>query len=446
MAGRKSNNGRRGKTSLKFEFFKKIMQKSNGKFLIKQSRKISGKIEVKGAKNHALKVLAAAVLTEEDVEISNIPNIEDIKRKEELLEQIGVEIIHKKDKVVINAKHIKTTKLDPDKSSTIRTSIVLAAALLSRFGKVSFYHPGGCVLGKRPIDIFLEGFQKLGAKLSYKNETITFTTRKGRLTGGEFFFRRLSVTGTEALIIAATLASGKTVLKNAAQEPEIIALAEFLNSCGAKIKGAGTPTILIEGVKKINGGKCEIIPDRIEMGTFLILGVLHKAKLRITKCNPQLVEALLERLEKAGAKFRIGKDYIECLPYKKFTGTDIITHEYPGFATDLQPPYTVLMTQAGGISLVHDPVFEGRLFFTDSLVQMGANIIICDPHRIVVQGPTKLSGKKLASPDIRAGIALVLAGSVAEGETVIDNIYQIDRGYEEIDKRLRKIGVNIKRV
>jgi len=219
-----------------------------------------------------------------------------------------------------------------------------------------------------------------------------------------------------------------------------------LNTCGAKIKGAGTPTIEVKGVKKMGGGSCEIIPDRIETGTFLILGVLHKANLRINKCNPQLVEALLERLEKAGAQFKIGKDYIECLPYEKLSSTDIITHEYPGFATDLQPPYTVLMTQASGISLVHDPVFEGRLFFTDSLVQMGANIIICDPHRIVVQGPTKLTGKKLASPDIRAGIALVLAGSIAEGETIIDNVYQIDRGYEDIDERLRSVGVNIRRV
>jgi len=423
-----------------------MLHKNNGKFIIRSAKKIGGEIAVKGAKNHALKVLSAAVLTEEKVRISNLPQIEDIKRKIELLELLGVKVNRRRDQIVLDAKNVKTTKLDPEKSSTIRTSTVLAAALLSRFGKVSFYHPGGCVLGKRPIDIFLEGFQRLGAKLSYKDETITLATKGGRLLGGEFFFRRLSVTGTEALIIAATLAKGVTVLKNAALEPEIVALADFLNTCGAKIEGAGTPTIRIKGVRKLSGGRCEIIPDRIEMGTFIILGVMHKAKLRITKCDPQLVEALLERLKKAGAKFKIGKDYIECLPYRSLSGTDIITHEYPGFATDIQPPYTVLMTQAKGISLIHDPVFEGRLFFTDSLVQMGANIIVCDPHRIVVQGPTKLTGKKLASPDIRAGIALVLAGSVAEGETVIDNIYQIDRGYEEIDKRLRKIGMNITRV
>jgi len=422
------------------------MEKNNSKFVIRPSRKIGGTIAVKGAKNHALKVLAAAVLTDQDVKITNVPQIEDIKRKIELLEQIGVKVTSEKDTLILNAKNIKTTTLDPEKSSTIRTSILLAAALLARFGKVSFYHPGGCVLGKRPVDIFLLGFRYLGAQITYNKDFIHVSAPGGRLKGGEFFFRRISVTGTEAMIISAVLAKGKTVLKNCAQEPEIVALAKFLNSCGAKIKGAGTPTITIQGVKKIKGGTTRIIPDRIETGTFVILGVLHKARLRVTNCNPEHVEALLERLLGSGAKFKIGKDCVECLPYEKIKGSTIITHEYPGFATDIQPPFTVLATQAEGQSLIHDPIFEGRLFFADSLVQMGAQIIMCDPHRIVVQGPTKLVGKKLASPDIRAGIALVLAGSIAEGETVIDNIYQIDRGYEKIDERLRAIGVNIKRI
>jgi len=422
------------------------MEKNNAKFVIRASRKIGGTITVKGAKTHALKVLAAAVLSDQDIKISNVPQIEDIKRKIELLEQIGVKVTVDKDTLVLNTKKIKTTTLDPEKSSTIRTSIVLAAALLGRFGKVSFYHPGGCVLGKRPVDIFLIGFEKLGARISSKKEFITVTAPGGRLKGGEFIFRRISVTGTEALIIAAVLAKGKTVLKNCALEPEIVALVKFLNSCGAKIRGAGTPTITIQGVKKIRGGTTRIIPDRLEAGTFIVLGVLHHSRLRVTKCNPEHIEALLERLIGSGAKLKIGKDYVECLPYGRIKGCTVITHEYPGFATDMQPPFTVLMTQAEGQSLIHDPVFEGRLFFADSLVQMGANIIMCDPHRIVVQGPTKLNGKKLASPDIRAGIALVLAGSIAEDETVIDNIYQIDRGYENIDERLRKIGVNIKRI
>lgn len=422
------------------------MEEKNWKFLIRKSSRVGGEISVKGAKNHALKVLAASVLTEKKIIIKNIPSIEDIKRKEELLAQLGVKIERNGDNLTVEAKKIETLRLDPEKSKTIRTSILLAGALLGRFGRAEFYHPGGCVLGKRPVDLFLEGFQKLGAEVKVgKKDTIEISS-KGRLPGGEFFFPRISVTATEAMIIAAVLAKGKTVLKNCALEPEIVALADFLNRCGAKIEGAGSPTVVIRGVSKLNGGQCAIIPDRIEAGTFLILGALHKAKLNVTHCDLGTLEALIVTLKKAGVELEIKKNSITCLPYKKLTATNIITHEYPGFATDIQPPYTVLATQAEGPSLIHDPIFDGRLFFTDALSQMGAKIIMCDPHRVVVNGPTKLNGKRLASPDIRAGMALVLAGSIAEGETLIDNIYQIERGYAEIDARLRSVGVDIQKV
>jgi len=415
------------------------------KFVVKKSSNVGGTISVKGAKNHALKMLAAAALSKEEWKITNLPGIEDIKRKIELLKTLGVKVNESEESVTLNAKDINSTSLDPKVSSTIRTSIVLAASMLSRFGEVSFSHPGGCILGKRPVDIFLKGFQKLGAELSFESDIIKLKAPGGKLKGNTFFFPRISVTGTEAMILASVLAKGMTILKNAALEPEISAMADFLNSCGAKIKGAGTSTITIEGVESIGGGECKIIPDRIEMATFIILGALHKKKIEVTNCNPSHAEALWTILESAGVKLEIGKDKITCLPYDKLEGVNALTHEYPGFATDSQPPYTVLATQAEGVSLIHEPVFEGRLFFTDSLTQMGARIIMCDPHRIVVQGPTPLTGKKLASPDIRAGIALVLAGSIAEGETVIDNVYQIDRGYEKIDARLKKIGVDIQR-
>jgi len=421
------------------------MEHNQNTFVVKKSNNIGGTISVKGAKNHALKMLAASVLSTKEWKITNLPRIEDIKRKEELLRSLGVVIKNGDGEAVINAKDISSTKLDPKMSSTIRTSIVLAAALLSRFGKVSFYHPGGCVLGKRPIDIFLNGFKALGATLSDKGDFIELKAPGGRLKGSTFFFPRISVTGTEAMILAGVLANGTTILKNAALEPEIKAMADFLNSCGAKIEGAGTSTIKIKGVKSIKGGECKIVPDRIEMATFVILGALHKKKLNVVNCDPTLAESLWKTLESAGCKLKIGKDKITCLPYKNLVGTDVITHEYPGFATDFQPPYTVLATQAKGSSLIHDPIFEGRLFFADSLVQMGANINMCDPHRIIVQGPTPLMGKKLASPDIRAGIALVLAGTIAKGETIINNVYQIDRGYENIDKRFKNIGVDIQR-
>ena len=228
-------------------------------------------------------------------------------------------------------------------------------------------------------------------------------------------------------------------------EPEIPVLADYLNKCGAKITGAGTSTIEIIGVEKIGGGEFNVIPDRIEAGTFVMMGLLTGSEIKIENCIPEHLGAVLPILEKAGAKLEIGKDYIITKP-SKLKAVSITTHEYPGFATDLQSPYTLLMTQVEGQCIIHEPIFEGRLFFTDQLDTMGANIIMADPHRVIVNGPTKLAGKKLTSPDIRAGITMLMAGIIAEGETIIENIYQIDRGYEKIEERLQKIGVDIKRV
>jgi UDP-N-acetylglucosamine 1-carboxyvinyltransferase len=228
-------------------------------------------------------------------------------------------------------------------------------------------------------------------------------------------------------------------------EPEISALAEYLNKCGAKIIGAGTHTIEVEGVEKISASEFNVIPDRIETGTFVIMGLLTNSEIKIENCIPEHTGAFLPILESAGAKLEIGNNYIITKP-SKLKAVSITTHEYPGFATDIQSPYTLLMTQVAGQCIVHESIFEGRLFFTDQLVTMGANIIMCDPHRVVISGPTKLYGKKLTSPDLRAGITMVLAGMIAEGTTIIENIYQIDRGYEKIEERLQKLGADIKRV
>jgi len=267
----------------------------------------------------------------------------------------------------------------------------------------------------------------------------------GRLKGANIFFSKITVTGTETMMMTATLAEGKTVLENCALEPEIPALAEYLNRHGAKIEGAGTPTITIEGVEELSAGEFEVIPDRIEAGTFVMMGLLMGSEIKVSKCNPKDLGAVIPILEKAGAKLEIGKDYITTKE-SRLVSKSIDTHEYPGFATDLQSPYTLLMTQAAGQCIIHETIYEGRLFFTDQLNTMGANIIMCDPHRVVVTGPTKLQGKRLTSPDIRAGITMILAGMVANGKTVIDNIYQIDRGYEKIEERLQRLGVDIKRV
>lgn len=415
-----------------------------GRFVIKGGKSLKGTIKVNGAKNFALKVLAASLLSDQQWNISNIPQIEDVLRQIELLKAIGVDI--KKDKEIyqIKADKIKTASLDCALASRLKGSILMAAPLLIRKGEAVFPRPGGCVIGQRPRDIFLDGFKAFGVNIK-ENKKGYHLTAKG-LKGNKFVFPLVSVTATETMILAGVLAKGKTILKNAACEPEIPALADFLNKCGAKIKGAGTPFIEIEGVKYLRGGDCRIIPDRIEAGSFVLLGAAANSPVKVTDLDPEHLEVLWFLLEKAGVNFKLGKDFVEIKPNSRLKAVNIRTHEYPGFPTDLQAPFTVLMTQAKGQSLIHETIFEGRLFYTDILNQMGANIIICDPHRVVVQGPSKLYGRYLTSPDIRAGIALLIAALIAKGESVIDNIYQIDRGYEKIEERLTKLGADIKRI
>ncbi len=417
------------------------------KFIIEGGSKLSGTISVNGAKNSALKILAALVLSKEECKISNFPFIEDTMGAIEILKELGaVAEIDKQNKTVkINPAAIDKTQLNSIWVRRLRSSILFAGPLLARFGEVQMEHPGGCVIGKRPINLFLEGFEKLGAKVEFENNLFKIKAKGKRLKGAEIFFPQITVTGTEAMMMTAVLAEGRTVLKNCAMEPEIPTLAEYLNRCGAKIKGAGTPTIEIDGVEKISAADFKVIPDRIEAGTFVIMGLLTNSELKVDNCIPEHLGAVLPILQDAGANLEIGENYIITKP-SKIKATSIVTHEYPGFATDAQPPYTLLMTQAKGQCVVQESIFEGRLFFTDQLSLMGANMIMCDPHRIVVNGPAKLYGKKLTSPDLRAGITMVLAGMIAEGTTTIENIYQIDRGYERIEERLQKIGVNIKRV
>jgi UDP-N-acetylglucosamine 1-carboxyvinyltransferase len=413
-------------------------------FEIIGGKKINGEIEVKGAKNAALKAVAAALLSREKWTITNFPFIEDTKRILELIEDLGVKVKRFDGKVEIRADQIKKSNLDDELAKKLRASIILAGPVLARKGEVRMHHPGGCVIGKRPIDMFLDGFKKFGAKVKWENAHFQMSAKK--LKGAKIFFPKITVTGTETMMITAVLAEGETVLENAAMEPEIPALAEFLNKCGAKISGAGTPTVKIRGVKKIKGGKLELIPDRIEAGTFAILGALSGGSIRIKKCNPNNIRSLLVNFEKAGIRFEEKRDELTVYGTKKIRSVNLSTHEYPGFATDLQPPFTLLMTQAKGSSPIHDSIFENRFMFTDALNLMGAHIVMNDSHRVTVNGPTKLFGRKIVSPDLRAGITLVLAGLIANGKTKIENIYQIDRGYEKIEERLQKLGANIKRV
>lgn len=415
------------------------------KFVIQGGKPLEGTIRVKGAKNAALKFLAASLLTDQPWTISNVPQIEDVFRLIELIKNIGVEVKNDSQGCYwIKAKNIQVTHLEPSIAQKLKGSILIAIPLLVRQGEAILPQPGGCVIGQRPRDIFLAGFKAFGVRIKESKKGYHLTTKQ--LKGAKFVFPMVSVTATEAMILAAVLAKGKTILKNAAGEPEIVALAQFLNKCGAKIRGAGTPFIEIEGVKSLGKGHTQVIPDRIEAGSFVILGIATHSPIKVTGLIPEHLEVLWSLLEKAGVNLEIGKDFVIVKPGFNLKAVNIKTHEYPGLATDLQAPFTVLMTQAKGVSLIHETIFEGRLFYTDMLNQMGAKIIMCDPHRVIVQGPTKLYSRHLISPDIRAGIALVIAALIAKGKSVIENIYQIDRGYQRIEERLQKLGADIKRI
>jgi len=416
------------------------------KFKINGPARLSGEIAVKGAKNAALKIIPAAILSGEPITIKNLPQIEDIDRSLEIIQDIGGTVERGKDSLTIQVKEIKKPEISQQAANKIRASIMFAGPILARTGEVKFPHPGGCVIGAglRPIDIFLDSFKAMGAEISVRDGMYRVKAKK--LKGCDYFFTKQSVTATESLMLSAVLSEGKSIIKNCAMEPEIQALADYLNGQGARIRGAGTPTIKIEGVGSIGAGIFRTIPDRIEAGTFAIMAAATKSALIIRRCDPAHLQILLRVFDKNGIKYNIGRDWLKIMPADKIEPYGIKTHEYPGFPTDLQSPYTVLMTQAEGSSLIHETIWDRRMLYTDMLTQMGANIIMCDPHRVVVNGPTALYGRRLTSPDLRAGIAMIIAALIAKGETTIDNIYQIDRGYENIDGRLKSLGADIERI
>lgn len=398
---------------------------------------LEGEIEVSGSKNAALVAMPASLLFKGKIDFLNLPEIEDIKRMRELLS--GIE-----------AKG----EIDLDIAKRFRASILTVGPALARFGKAVFPHPGGCVIGARPIDVFLEGWENMGAEIEAAGQTAHGTEvynikAPHGLRGCDHTLRVPSVTGTAGLIMTAVLARGTTVLRNAAMEPEIAYLEEFLNRNGAKITGAGTHTVIVEGREgELLIPKEPFIdpPDRIEAGSFAILGALAAKKLKIKNCNTHEISSLLSVLQNAGAYLETGTNYIVVGKSEHLNAVDVKTQVYPGFATDLQAPFMVLLTQAEGQGLIHETIFEGRLNHIEDLNRMGAKIALCDPHRAIVSGPSKLRGKVLESPDLRAGLAYVMAALVAEGESQIGNIYQIDRGYERIDTRLRSLGADIERI
>lgn len=415
-------------------------------------RTLKGKIAVSGAKNAALKLMAASVIFRDKVTLANMPDIEDVRRMADLLAHMGALVSFDRGTMeIVPPQNGNVPELAPDIAKRMRASVVLTGPLLARYGKVSFPHPGGCVIGARPIDLFTKGFEKMGAKVVVDKNGYHISVPGKRLKGAELFFRKQSVTATETFMIAAVLAQGTTVLKNAAMEPEIEDLAKFLIAGGARIEGAGTPTITIrgDGLLAARGSVHTTMPDRIDAGSFIILAALAGDDVEVTRINPAHLEALTSALREAGVPLEIGKTSIRV----RAKGKKIVpgacgfqTHEYPGFPTDLQAPMTVLLTQAHGESTVFETIFEGRLNYTESLKGMGADITMMDPHRVLVRGPRPLKGKNLESPDLRAGLAFVIAAIIAKGRSVIHNVYNIDRGYERIEERLQKIGVKIERI
>ncbi|MFH0830818.1 MAG: UDP-N-acetylglucosamine 1-carboxyvinyltransferase [Parcubacteria group bacterium] len=418
------------------------------KFIIDGRRPLSGSISVAGDKNTALKIIPACILVPQTTTLTNVPVIEDVGVMMEILKSLGATVSASSDRHSweINTDKVNTYRLPAALVPKVRASSMFAGPLLARFGEVVLRHPGGDAIGERPIDLTTGGFSAMGARIA--NGDREYHIIASKLRGARFVFRRVSVTATENIILAATLAEGVTKLINAAMEPGVVALAEFLNARGAEIKGAGTPLITIRGVSKLKPEKkaYRIIPDRIEAGTFACLAGATKSDLEIKNCRPDHMEVFLKHLELAGVPVVASSHTLRIKPAKKLRAIEVVTHEYPGFATDYQAPMTVMLTQAQGVSLVHETIFEGRLFYTDKLKQMGAKIIMADPHRVIIEGPANLRGRKIISPDIRAGIGLVIAGLVAEGQTTIGNIYQIDRGYEAIDQRLQALGAAIRRV
>jgi UDP-N-acetylglucosamine 1-carboxyvinyltransferase len=412
------------------------------------ARTLKGTIAVRGAKNAVIKSMAASLLFADDLQLANVPHIEDLDTFGALLTDLGARVTIDGNTCTINTSSVTKTDLDSQLAGRLRASMVATGPLLARFGRAAFPHPGGDVIGPRPINFFLDGFTKMGASVRHEGGQYIVESN-GKLRGAEIFFTFISVTGTETLLMAAILAEGTTVLRNAAMEPEIVELAEFLNTCGAKISGAGSPNITIEGgaMLKANGAVCRTVPDRIEAGSFLLLGALAAEELEITDCNPAHLEMLIELLRESGVDIVTTDTTITMrkVDTKQFHALSVRTHEYPGFATDMQPPMVVYLTQVTGVSSMFETIWGGRLAYTQDLLRMGAKINLLNTQQIKIEGPTPLVAADLESPDIRAGLAFLMAAAIAKGTSTVGNIYHIDRGYEKIEDRLQKIGLNIKR-
>lgn len=418
------------------------------KFIIEGGVALKGRITVSGAKNAALPAMAAALLTAEPIRLTNLPRVRDLVTMKRLLAQMGVRLNPEEyqpdGELELSAETISKPEAPYELVKTMRASVLVLGPLVARCGEARVSLPGGCAIGARPIDLHLKGLEKLGAEVRIEHGYVHARAR--RLKGTHIQFDKITVTGTENLLMAACLAEGETRLENAAREPEVCDLAELLRSLGAKIEGDGTTTIRVRGVARLHGATHRIIPDRIETGTFLLAAAITGGELAVSNCVSKQLEAVLGKLEEAG--IGVESEGPGCLVVARagpLKATDITTEEYPGFPTDMQAQYMALMTQATGTAVIRETIFENRFLHALELARMGANISL-EGRRAVVRGPTQLSGAHVLASDLRASASLVLAGLVARGETVVNRVYHIDRGYERIEEKLKAVGAHIRRV
>jgi UDP-N-acetylglucosamine 1-carboxyvinyltransferase len=415
------------------------------KFVILGGAALRGEIPTNGSKNSALPALAAALLTDEPVTLKRIPRVRDIRTMQRLLVDIGSKLEVDGETVQLHTPQIVCPEAPYELVKTMRASSLVLGPLVARSGRARVSLPGGCAIGGRPINLHIFGLEQLGARIHQAHGYIEAEAPEG-LRGAVVHFDRITVTGTEDLMMAAVLAKGETILRNAAREPEVADLAALLTKMGARIEGAGTTTIRIQGVESLGGADHTIIPDRIEAGTFMIAGAITGGDLAITGCHPEHVGALVSKLQQAGVDVtQPDQTTLRVRGGGRLRSVDMTTEEYPGFATDLQAQYMALMTQAEGISIIVETIFENRFMHAQELARMGANIRL-DARQAIVAGRSELTGAGVIASDLRASASLVLAALVAKGETVIDRVYHIDRGYEKIEAKLAEVGAKIRRV
>ncbi len=415
------------------------------KIVINGGQPLSGDVWVSGAKNAVLPILAATLLADGPVTIGNVPHLHDVTTTMELLGQMGVElVIDERMKIHVDPRPAKHYFAPYDLVKTMRASILVLGPLVARFGEAVVSLPGGCAIGSRPVDLHLKGLQALGADVTVENGYIKARAR--RLKGARINLDLVTVTGTENLMMAAALASGTTVIENAAQEPEVVDLANCLNAMGAKIEGAGTATLVIEGVERLSGTTYEVLPDRIETGTFLVAGAITGGKVTAKRARPKTLDAVLSKLEDAGAHINTGEDWIELdMQGRRPKAVNVTTAPYPAFLTDMQAQFTALNCIAEGVGIITETVFENRFMHALELQRLGADIQI-EGNSAIIKGVEHMSGAPMMATDLRASASLVLAGLVAQGDTVVDRIYHIDRGYENIEEKLGGLGAHIRRL